>query len=332
MKHPKHITVSVKLATCLALIVASAQVSFASPAHIVELPPIKPDGLSGEIKIGGSPAAYPLTRKIADDFIAEGFKSDLAIVSEDGAAGIARFCKGEIDIVEMDRPMLPAEIEACEKNNRAPIEFKVGTDAVIFAVSRKNRFIDGLTKAQLRHIFSGKAKTWKDVNPNWPATNIRLYSLPKSLTNYEYVTTQLFTGVVTDVVPPETTPNDIIARVPGIVLTDSLPLIARSVYSDVFALTYVSYAYYSKNRAMLRAVPYEGVMANDRTLLSGDYRLTRPLFIAVAESDVKDKPQVAAFVNYYLANVNRAIGDVGYFAETEKALDESKTRWLNLLK
>jgi phosphate binding protein len=340
MKHKKHLIVSLTLAASLALTAASVQFTFArsnaSPArivaHIVELPPIEPDGLSGEIKIGGSPAAYPLTRKIADDFIAEGFQSDLSVVSEDSASGTARFCAGEIDVVDMDRPMLPAEIEACEKNDRAPVEFKIGTDAVIFAVSRRNRFVDGLTNAQVRQIFSGKAKTWKEVNPNWPATNIRLYSPPKSSASYQYVTDRFFTGVVTDVVPANTARDDIIARATGIVLTDSLPFVARSVYSDVFALTTVSYAFYSRNRAMLRTVPFDGVMANDRTLPSGEYPLTRPLFIAVAEPDVKDKPQVAAFVNYYLANVNHVIGDAGYFAETDKALDETKTRWLNLLK
>ena len=50
-------------------------------------------------------------------------------------------------------------------------EFKIAQDAVTIAVNKDNKFVKSLTKSQLKDIYSGKAKTWKDVNSKWPNKN-----------------------------------------------------------------------------------------------------------------------------------------------------------------
>ena len=40
------------------------------------------------------------------------------------------------------------------------------------------------------------------------------------------------------------------------------------------------------------------------------------------------KPQVAAFINYFLSNVNDEITGVGYFPAAEDALNTAKQGWL----
>jgi ABC-type phosphate transport system substrate-binding protein len=47
---------------------------------------------------------------------------------------------------------------------------------------------------------------------------------------------------------------------------------------------------------------------------------------------MKEKPQVAAFINYYLTNVNDLITDVGYFPASTDALDQAKQTWLDAMK
>ncbi len=44
---------------------------------------------------------------------------------------------------------------------------------------------------------------------------------------------------------------------------------------------------------------------------------------------MKANPQVAAFINFYLSNVNAEIIDVGYFPASAEALDEAKQNWLD---
>jgi ABC-type phosphate transport system substrate-binding protein len=63
----------------------------------------------------------------------------------------------------------------------------------------------------------------------------------------------------------------------------------------------------------------------------GKYQLTRPLLVVFDANDVKKKPQVTAFVSYYLSNVKSVIDDVGYLPEADQAMDETKTRWLKLI-
>ena len=49
------------------------------------------------------------------------------------------------------------------------------------------------------------------------------------------------------------------------------------------------------------------------TVDAGEYKLARPLFIYSDAKIMAEKPQVAAFINFYLTNVNDVIGPVGYF-------------------
>jgi ABC-type phosphate transport system substrate-binding protein len=42
-----------------------------------------------------------------------------------------------------------------------------------------------------------------------------------------------------------------------------------------------------------------------------------------------EKPQVAAFINFYLTYVNDEILDVGYFPASAEALDVAKQNWLD---
>ena len=47
---------------------------------------------------------------------------------------------------------------------------------------------------------------------------------------------------------------------------------------------------------------------------------------------MKDKPQVASLVNFFLTNVNEEIGAVGYFPANPAALDQAKQAWLDAVK
>ena len=58
------------------------------------------------------------------------------------------------------------------------------------------------------------------------------------------------------------------------------------------------------------------------------YPLARPLFIYSTAEIMKDKPQVAAFINFFLTYVNEEITDVGYFPASDDALNLARFGWL----
>ncbi len=44
---------------------------------------------------------------------------------------------------------------------------------------------------------------------------------------------------------------------------------------------------------------------------------------------MQEKPQVAAFINFYLTYVNEEVSGVGYFPASADTLNQAKINWLN---
>jgi len=60
--------------------------------------------------------------------------------------------------------------------------------------------------------------------------------------------------------------------------------------------------------------------------------LARPLFIYSDAAIMQAKPQVAAFINFFLSFVDEEILAVGYFPASQEALDVSMQSWLDAMK
>jgi phosphate transport system substrate-binding protein len=43
------------------------------------------------------------------------------------------------------------------------------------------------------------------------------------------------------------------------------------------------------------------------------------------------KPQVAAYINFFLTFVDEEVRDVGYFPASEESLNEARTNWLTAM-
>lgn len=292
-----------------------------------KLPPVTPADVKGNIVIAGSSTVYPVTQKMAETFKNDGYTGNITVDSIGSGAGITRFCRGEIDIANSSRAMTPAEIETCKKNGRDPIQFQVGIDALTIAMSRQNKFVNSLNRKQIALIYSGKAKTWKDVNSKWPAEQIKLFSPGTDSGTYDYFTEEIF--------KEETAAakrRAIVSAVPGIQLSEDDNVLVQGVEGSNNAIGYFGYAYYLEEKAKLKAIGYEGVLPSDRTVANGSYKFARPLYVITTGKIMKDKPQVASFMNYYLTNTDKIIKAVGYFPAPAAKLTESVNAWLNATK
>jgi len=112
-------------------------------------------------------------------------------------------------------------------------------------------------------------------------------------------------------------------------LSEDDNVLVQGITGSPYAIGYFGYAYFAENQDTLKALNIEGVEPSEETTADNSYPLSRPLFIYSAAEIMAEKPQVAAFINYYLTNVNDEILDVGYFPATEEALGEAKTNWLD---
>jgi phosphate transport system substrate-binding protein len=101
----------------------------------------------------------------------------------------------------------------------------------------------------------------------------------------------------------------------------------QGVEGDAQALGYFGYAYYKENASKLKQVAIDAgsgcVQASDETVRNGTYTpLARPLFIYVKKASLQ-RPEVRAFVEYYLNNAAKLVPQVGYTALDDAKYQES---------
>ncbi len=100
------------------------------------------------------------------------------------------------------------------------------------------------------------------------------------------------------------------------------------IKNDPYAIGFFGYAYYAANSDALRPVAVNGVTPSADTARSGLYPYTRPLYLYTAAELVEGKEHVAAFLNFYLNNVNDVVEEVGYFPVSDAALAQARQTWL----
>jgi phosphate binding protein len=293
-----------------------------------KLPPVNPGELSGNITTGGSSTVRPLSVAIVESFKRDGFKGDISVDEVGSTAGIQRFCRGEYDVANASRAMTQSGIDICRPaGGGKPIQFQIGIDALTIVVNSKNDWARNLNRRQLALIFSGQAKTWRDVDRRWPNQPIRLYSPGTDSGTYDYFVEEIFKEI-----RDSRQRRAIIPQVPGVQLSEDDNVLVAGVASDAGAIGYFGFAYYEENKNRLRAVNYEGVAPSATTVANGRYKFARPLFIISASPILKSKPQVAGFVNYYLTNVDKLIRRVGYFPAPASALEQSRKDFVEATK
>ena len=99
-------------------------------------------------------------------------------------------------------------------------------------------------------------------------------------------------------------------------------VLAAGVAADSNAIGFFGYAYYEQHNDALRVLPVDGVEPNRESVDNGTYPLARPLYLYVAPDALAEKPEVAAFVHFYLSQVNQVIDQVGYFPAVQEVIDQ----------
>ncbi|MCK6578431.1 MAG: PstS family phosphate ABC transporter substrate-binding protein [Anaerolineae bacterium] len=295
----------------------------------VELPEVDPLSVSGDIIVAGSSTVYPLTEAVAEQFIADGFSGEITIDSIGSGGGFERFCvAGETDIANASRGIKDSEIESCGALTpaRTPIEIRVGTDALAVVVSAENDFVETLTIEQLAKIYSGEFATWADVDATYPAEAIQLFSPGTDSGTFDFfVEAVMQPGLGAEAEDAETA----IINAPGIQTSEDDNVLVQGVEGSPYAIAYFGFAYFSEEADSLKALGIDagdGVsFPNAESAEDGSYPLARPLFIYTDAGIMAEKPQVAAYVVYYLTVVNDLIGEVGYFPASDEALNAAKT-------
>jgi phosphate transport system substrate-binding protein len=298
------------------------------------LPIIDPlDVTPGDIAIAGSSTVFPLSVAVMNQWEDEG-GPNYPIDSIGSGGGFERFCvEGASDIANASRAIKEEEVAACAAltPSRTPIEIRLGTDALSLVISSGNTFATELTLEEIAAAFSAQpGTTWADINPEFPAHPIALFSPGADSGTFDYFNEVVF--------PEETEaeePSPILSSIANIVGEDDNVTVqgvaedgcTEGDLSSTCAIGYFGYAYYAENSDVLVAVAVDAgdgpVAPSADSVNDNSYPISRPLFMYTDAGVITEKPQVAEFIAYYLNNVDDLIGDVGYFPAPDDALQEA---------
>ena len=260
-----------------------------------------------QVLIDGSSTVYPITEAIAETYRDVEQSISVTVGTSGSGGGFKKFCNGETDISDASRPIKKQEVDACAKAGIEYIELPVAYDGLAVVVNKKNDFIKELTTDQLRKIFAydDHARTWKDVNPEWPDEEIKIYAPGQDSGTYDYFVETII-GKKGRVRSDATFSEDDNVLVTG-------------VSGEADSIGFFGLAYYEENMDILKVVPIinprnsKPVEPSVQTVKDGTYYpLSRPLFIYVKKESAEKKPYVVAFVDYYIEHAGKLSKEVGY--------------------
>ena len=260
--------------------------------------------LSGTIEIDGSSTVFPVSEAVAEEFgkLHPDVRVNVGVSGTGG--GFKRFTVGETDISDASRPIKEAEAQAAADNGIEYYPLRVAMDGLSVMVSPDNDFVECLTTDQLKMIWEpgSTVSKWSDVDPSWPSSDIALYGPDTDSGTFDYFTEEIM-GEAQLSRPDYTASADDNVLVQGI---------AGGKYS----LGYFGFAYYQENQDKLNLVAVDSgngcVLPTSESIENGTYSpLSRPLFIYVSKQSM-ERPEVKAFVEFYLDNAADLAQEVGY--------------------
>jgi phosphate transport system substrate-binding protein len=302
---------------------ASAEPTIAAVEDLMAM--YAPDAVSGDIITAGSSTVFPLTERMKQRFEEEGFTGNLTVDSIGSGAGLERFCvAGETDIANASRAIRDSEVESCAGIDRTVVGFLVGIDALAVVVSAENDFVSDVTLEELALIYS-TAALWSDVRPEWPAEPIQRFSPGTDSGTFDYFVEAVMDEALGD------TGRDAILESDGTQFSEDDNVLVQGVQGSPYAIGYFGYAYYEENASTLTPLSVNGIAPTAETAESGEYPISRPLFIYSSSEIMQEKPQVSSFIHFYITNVVDEILDVGYFPVSEDQAQENLDTWNSAL-
>jgi phosphate transport system substrate-binding protein len=261
-------------------------------------------GVSGVVSLDGSSTVYPISEAVAEEFLSEapGVRTTVGVSGTGG--GFKRFLAGETDINDASRPISDSEKEIAAANGLEYLEIAVAYDGLSIVVNPANTWVDHLTTAELQMIWQpgSTVDSWNDIRAEWPDQPIRLYGAGTDSGTFDY-----FTEVIN---------GEAGASRADYTASENDNVLVTGIAGDENALGYFGYAYYQENQDKLKLVPIDNgsgpILPDHTTINDGTYApLSRPLFIYLSKAGAA-KPQVRAFVEFYLEIAPQIVDEVGY--------------------
>ncbi len=263
--------------------------------------------LEGKVAGDGSSTVAPILEGLVEEYALEQQKVQVTVGVSGTGGGFEKFIAGSTDFANASRPIKKEEKEKLQEAGIDYTELQIAYDGLSIVVNKENNWVDSLSLEELKKMWveTGSSKKWSDINPEWPNEEIVFYSPGTDSGTYDY-----FDEVVLD-------DEDLVKSA---TLSEDDNVLVKGVQGDKNAIAFFGYAYYLANKDTLKVVKVENVEPTNATIESGEYSpLSRPLFIYVKNSALKENPAAFDFIKYALVNAGSMAEAVGYVKLPDEA-------------
>lgn len=246
--------------------------------------------LAGNIVIKGSTTVLPIAQKVSEAYMKEHPDTKITISGGGSGNGMKAIIDGTTDIADSSRFIKDKEVKLAVENGVYPVPFAVAYDCIIPVVHPSNPVKD-LTLAQLKDIYMGKVKNWKEVGGD--DRPVVVVSRDTSSGTYE-----VWEGKVMKK-----------ERVfPGALLQASNGAVAQAVAKNKNAVGYIGIGYLDSS---VKATTVGGIEGTAETTLNGTFPVSRPLYMFTNKWPTGD---TAKFINYVMhpEKGQKLVGAAGY--------------------
>ncbi len=213
---------------------------------------------AGDLVIKGSTTVLPIAQKAAEAYMAEHPDVKISLSGGGSGNGIKAIIDGTADIGNASRFIKQKEVDLAVKKGVYPVPFRVALDAIVPVVNGKNT-VANLTMAQLKDIYLGKIKDWKELG-----------GTPGSIVVISRDSSSGTFGVWKDLVMKKE------RVVPSALTVPSNGGVVQAVANTPGAIGYVGLGYIT---AEIKAVDVEGVAGSEENTLNGSFPISRGLFM-----------------------------------------------------
>lgn len=264
------------------------------------------------LRIVGSSTVFPFAATVAEHFSYKTHEPIPLIETVGTGAGIKLFCgllEGP-DGVMASRLFTAKEEEQCQKNGVTFERFTIGQDGLVLIEKKKGQplslTLHDLDQALSEKIQQGKEcvknthKTWRDIQPHFPSTPIRVLGPAPHSGTYDILIEKI-----------GNTCGPFLRR-DGIYIEAAANenLIIQKIRNAPDTMGIVTFSFYDQNRGLLDALALNGVLPSLASIQNGSYLLSRPLYFYLKTNQLNQHPARRAYALEFTSP--EAIGEAGY--------------------
>ncbi len=210
------------------------------------------------LQIDGSTTVGPIADAFAEYFMRTNPGLEITVKKTGSGDGAAALIDSRCDIATLSRFMKDKEFKSAVDHNVLPVAHAIAMDGVCIIVHPSNT-VSALTTAQVRDIYKGNIKNWKEIGG--PDAEIVIVSRDTSSGTYETFHEKVMN-------------KEELAK--NVEYVNSNPQAQARVKTTAGAISYVGIGFVD---AEVKALKIDGIAPTKQTIANGTYPVARPLFM-----------------------------------------------------